>query len=217
MFCFRLIGTTGMCPGRNFNAKSKRNPNISMLIPSRTESLELLLQFDVPDHIRAHSLLVAEVALFLAVRLNQNSCRLDLQLIEAAALLHDIAKMPGLTTGEDHAALGAQMLDGIVHPSIPRIVKEHTSLVSSQVAGPITESLIVNYSDKRVMHDRVVSVQQRFEDLIARYAKGFAREQLLRSKLGLYSVLETTIFSHLAITPHDAEIMGLTIERIEGV
>ena len=187
-----------------------------MLIPSRIESLELLRQFDVPHHICAHSLLVAEVALFLAAQLNRNSSWLDLRLIEAAALLHDIGKMPGLKTGEDHAALGAQMLDGIVHPAVSRIVKEHTSLVSSQAAGPITESLIVNYSDKRVMHDQVVSVEQRFEDLIERYAKGLARKQLLRCKLGLYSVLETTIFSHLTITPHDTEIMGIKIERIKG-
>ncbi len=186
-----------------------------MLIPSRTECLELFRQFDMPHHIRRHSLLVAEVALFLGTRLNQNSSRLDLRLLEAAALLHDIGKMPSLETGEDHAALGADMLDGIVHPAVSRIVSEHISLASSQVAGPITESLIVNYSDKRVMHDQVVSVEKRYEDLIVRYANGPIRELFLRSKLNLYSALEATIFSHLSIAPHGAEIMEITIERIK--
>ncbi len=186
-----------------------------MLIPSRTECLELFRQFDMPHHIRRHSLLVAEVALFLGTRLNQNSSRLDLRLLEAAALLHDIGKMPSLETGEDHAALGADMLDGIVHPAVSRIVSEHISLASSQVPGPITESLIVNYSDKRVMHDQVVSVEKRYEDLIVRYANGPIRELFLRSKLNLYSALEATIFSHLSIAPHGAEIMGITIERIK--
>ena len=48
------------------------------------------------------------------------------------------------------------MIEGIVAPAIARIVEEHISLDSSQVAGPVTESLIVNYSDKRVRHDQVV-------------------------------------------------------------
>jgi hypothetical protein len=108
------------------------------------------------------------------------------------------------------------MLDGIVHPAVSRIVEEHISLASSQVAGPITESLIVNYSDKRVMHDRVVSVEKRYEDLIARYAKGPLQEQFLRRKLDLYSALEATVFSHLGIAPHDTEIMEITIDRIKG-
>jgi uncharacterized protein len=189
-----------------------------MLVPSRTECMELLLRYDTPLHIRRHSLLVAEVALFLADRLNRrNGSRLDLRLIEAAALLHDIGKMSGLQTGEDHAELGAKMLEGIVAPPVARIVGEHISLDSSQVAGPVTESLIVNYSDKRVKHDRIVSVEERYEDLIERYAKAPRQVQLLRQKLDLYSTLERTIFSHLPIAPQDPGIMGITIDGIKGV
>ena len=187
-----------------------------MLIPSRTECMELLRQFDMPQHIRRHSLLVAEVALFLAVRLNRNSSRLDLPLIEAPALLHDIGKVSGLKTGEDHAALGAQMLEGIVAPAVARIVMEHITLDSSQVSGPVTESLIVNYADKRVRHDQVVSVEDRYHDLIERYAKAPPQVQFLRHKLDLCSELERTIFSHLTIAPHGSEIMGITIDCIEG-
>ena len=187
-----------------------------MLIPSRTECMELLEQFDMPQHIRRHSLLVAEVALLLAVRLNQNSSRFDLRLIEAAALLHDIGKVSSLETGENHAALGAQMIDGIVAPAIARIVAEHISLDSSQVAGPVTESLIVNYSDKRVRHDQVVLIEERYLDLIERYAKAPSHVLFLRHKLDLCSALERTIFSHLTITPDGSEIMGITIDHIKG-
>ena len=187
-----------------------------MLIPSRTECMGLLRQFDMPQHIRRHSLLVAEVALLLAARLNQNSSRLDLRLIEAGALLHDIGKMSCLKTGEDHAALGAQMIEGIVAPAVARIVEEHISLDSSQVAGPVTESLIVNYSDKRVRHDQVVLIEDRYHDLIERYAKSPSHVKFLRYKLDLCFALERTIFSHLTIAPHGSEIMGITIDRIKG-
>jgi len=187
-----------------------------MLIPSRTECMELLGQFDMPQHIRRHSLLVAEVALLLAARLNQNSSGLDLRLIEAAALLHDVGKVSSLKTGENHAVLGAQMIQGIVAPAVARIVEEHISLDSSQVAGPVTESLIVNYSDKRVRHDQVVLLEERYYDLIERYAKGPSHVQFLRHKLDLCFALERTIFSHLTIEPRGPEIMGITIDHIKG-
>ena len=187
-----------------------------MLIPSRTQCMELLGQFDMPQHIRRHSLLVAEVALLLAVRLNQNSSGLDLRLIEAAALLHDVGKVSSLKTGENHAVLGAQMIQGLVAPAVARIVEEHISLDSSQVAGPVTESLIVNYSDKRVRHDQVVLLEERYYDLIERYAKGPSHVQFLRHKLDLCFALERTIFSHLTIEPRGPEIMGITIDHIKG-
>jgi len=187
-----------------------------MLVLSRTECMELLRQFDMPQHIRRHSFLVAEVALVLGARLNQNSSRLDLRLIEAAALLHDVGKVRSLKTGENHAALGFQMLEGIVAPDVARIVGEHISLDPSEVGGPLTESLIVNYSDKRVRHDRIVSVEERYDDLIERYAKTPPQVEFLRRKLDLYFALERTIFSHLTITPHGSEIMGITIDRIKG-
>ncbi|MGO9021682.1 MAG: HDIG domain-containing metalloprotein [Syntrophobacteraceae bacterium] len=187
-----------------------------MIFPSRSECMELLGQFDMPQNIRRHSLIVAEVALLLAARLNQNGSKLDLRLIEAAALLHDVGKMPSIKTRENHAVLGARMLEGIVAPAIASIVKEHISLASSQVAGPVTESLIVNYSDKRVKHDQVVLIEERYRDLIERYAKGPPQVQFLRDKLDLYVALERTIFSHLTIAPQGSEIMGITIDCIKG-
>jgi uncharacterized protein len=182
-----------------------------MVVPSRDQCLELLTRHAMPAHIRRHSLLVTEVALFITEGLNRNSCRLDLKVVEAAALLHDIGKMDGLKTGENHAELGARMLGGIVSEPVARIVAEHIYLDVSQTGGPLTESLVVNYADKRVKHDRIVLVRERFEDLIERYAKSPPQAMMLRGKLDLYVTLEQTIFSHLPIAPHDPEIMGITL------
>ena len=77
--------------------------------------------------------------------------------------------------------------------------------------GPITESLIVNYADKRVKHDQIVTIQERFEDLIDRYAKTEQHRVRLREKLGEYLVLERRIFEHLAISPIEAELMNLSL------
>jgi putative nucleotidyltransferase with HDIG domain len=184
-----------------------------MFIPSRDECIELQRQFDMPGNIRRHSLLVAEVALFIASGLNADGSRLDMQVIEAGALLHDIGKAYGLNSGENHAAIGAGMLEGVVAPAVAQIVAEHITLDSSQVAGPITESLVVNYSDKRVKHDLVVSVEERYKDLIERYAKEPEHVRLLLEKLDLYITLERTIFSRLPIMPDGPEIMGISIDH----
>jgi hypothetical protein len=41
--------------------------------------------------------------------------------------------------------------------------------------GPLEEREIVHYADKRVMHDRIVSLEERMEDLVVRY--GFTEEK----------------------------------------
>lgn len=185
-------------------------------VPSREDCLRFLERIDMPPHIRRHSLLVAEVALFLGRLLNRDGSSLNLQVVQAGALLHDVGKMKSLATGEDHAVLGARMLDGAVHPAVAKVVGEHILLHASQIDGPLTESLLVNYSDKRVRHDEIVSVEKRYHDLIARYAKSENHRRLLLEKLELYRKLERKIFSHLQIEPLGREIMGLSIDRIEG-
>jgi len=160
--------------------------------------------------------MVTEVALFLGKRLNGNGSKLDLKLVEAAALLHDVGKQQSLERGGDHALLGAQMLEGIAPPAVAAIVSEHVWLEPSQIAAPLTESVLVNYSDKRVKHEQVVSVEDRYHDLIARYAKSLTHRQRLLEKLTLYLELEKQIFSHLNIAPLDVEIMGLTIDDLRG-
>jgi uncharacterized protein len=187
-----------------------------MLMLSRPECMKLLEKIDMPCHIRRHSLMVAEVALFLGKLLNRNSSKLDLRLIEAAALLHDVGKQQSLEKGGDHALLGARMLEGIVHPAIARIVSEHVWLEPSHIVAPLTESVIVNYSDKRVKHDQIVSVEERYDDLIARYSKSPTHRQHLLDKLNLYIELEKKIFAHLDIAPLGVEIMGLTIDDFKG-
>jgi uncharacterized protein len=181
-----------------------------MQIPSRNECMALLSQMDMPEHMQRHSLMVAEIASYLSGLLNRNSVRLDLRLVEAAALLHDIGKPESLSTGEDHGVSGARILEGLGYPVLAPIVREHITLDMDQVEGPITESLIVNYSDKRVRHDQVVTVQERFEDLIARYAKTSAHHVRMHEKLDIYLELERRIFDHLTIVPTGSEIMGLT-------
>ncbi len=174
-----------------------------MAIPTRDQCMVLMERALMPEHIQQHSFVVAHVALYLGGLLNQNSVRLDLELLEAGALLHDIAKARGLSTGERHEDVGARMLADWGYASLSPIVQEHVMLDPAILRGPITESLIVNYADKRVKHDQVVSLSDRFFDLIGRYAKTSEHRTWLREKFDLYLQLEARIFEHLTINPDE--------------
>ena len=68
------------------------------MIPPREECLRLMGEYGMLENIIAHSLKVARVALFLSMELNKKGQRVDLGLVEAASLLHDLTKTECLKT-----------------------------------------------------------------------------------------------------------------------
>lgn len=165
----------------------------------------------MPCHIRIHSAMVAEFALYLGRHLDNDHIRLDLDLLEAGALLHDIGKPRSLETGERHHELGAEMLDARGYSILSPIVREHIAMDFDRATGPITESLLVNYADKRVKHDEIVTLEDRFEDLIVRYTQTAEQATFLRERFTLYQTLEDRIFDHLSIGPTASEVMRLEL------
>ena len=63
-------------------------------------------RYGMLENIVDHSLTVTKVALFLSRELNKKGQRIDLAVVEAASLLHDLAKTECLKTKEDHARQG---------------------------------------------------------------------------------------------------------------
>jgi len=175
-------------------------------VPSVDESYTLLKRYHVPDHIIQHSEMVYKVAVFLADELNNQGEHLSIAEIEAAALLHDITKMEGIKTHQDHAKTGRGLLYKLGFQKIGEIVAEHIKLHEGRNSLPISEEEIINYSDKRVMHTRVVTLAERFADLRNRYGfkdldtKIINRIRMLESET--YE-LENKIFSKLNFIPEE--------------
>jgi len=175
-------------------------------VPSVDQCYILLKRYHVPDHIIQHSKMVCKVAVFLADKLNSHGEHLIIPEIEAAALLHDITKMEGLKTGQDHAKTGKELLHKLGFKRIGEIVAEHVKLHEGRNLLPISEEELINYSDKRVMHARVVTLPERFADLQKRYGlkeldtKIINRIRMLESET--YE-LENKIFSKLNFTPEE--------------
>ncbi len=181
---------------------------MSEFCPSRDECLRLMTVHGMLPHIRAHSCRVRDVALAVGSHLVAAGVALYLPLLEAGALLHDIAKTASLGNGGEHARLGAQWLTDLGYPAVAEIIREHVWLSRHPAeAWPLREVEVVNYADKRVLHDQIVTLPDRFVDLRRRYGRTPEIVARISRNEERSLVLEQKIFSYLQITPADLMVM----------
>lgn len=123
----------------------------------------------MPEHIREHSQAVCAVALQVADWLVAGGVRLYRPAVEAGALLHDLAKAPCLADGTSHDRAGERLLREHGYPELGYVAGVHVTLPDDH---PLDEAVVVYYADKRVQHTALVSLADRFDDLIERYGEG---------------------------------------------
>jgi putative nucleotidyltransferase with HDIG domain len=159
----------------------------------------------MPDHIQAHSRMVCRVALVLADSLSNAGLSLQRDLIRAAAILHDITKIRSFKTGEYHAQTGGQYLAELGFFEVGEIVRQHVELdIYRQNTSPC-EAEVVNYADKRVLEDHIVSLDQRMQYIEDRYAKTEAHKKHLRVLWDKTRQLEKRLFGYLDFAPEELE------------
>lgn len=172
-----------------------------MHIPRLQECLRLYVTMDMPGHIQDHSRLVCQVALLLADGLIRAGVPLNRDLVRASAMLHDITKPRSFTTGENHAQTGGEYLAAMGCPEVGSIIRQHVVLDHYFAADRPDEAEVVNYADKRVLHDRIVSLDDRMDYILQRYAKTPERQQLLHQVWEKTRSLEQRLFAYLAFPP----------------
>lgn len=182
---------------------------MSATYPTLNECFDLMSAHRMLPHIQEHSCRVRDVALMLGQHLLAVGVELRLPLLEAGALLHDIAKTATLHNGGEHARLGAQWLMDLGYPAVAEIVREHVWLSRNPAEPwPLREVEIVNYADKRVQHDLVVTLGQRFDDLHRRYGRTPDIVARITTNEERSRILEHKIFSRLPITPDDILVIN---------
>jgi uncharacterized protein len=171
-------------------------------IPSEERCRRIMSDMGMLEHIIAHSLTVCRVALFLTDRLGLPG--LNRELIRAAALLHDITKTRSFRTLEDHAETGARLLTDLGYPEVAGIVGQHVRLTRyAGTSSALTNAEIVNYSDKRVLHDRVVCLSARMGYILEKYGSGHEQKKHILLLLKKTEGLEKRLFSRLSFSPGD--------------
>lgn len=172
------------------------------MIPSIQACFDLMDEYRMLENIRAHSLLVAKVARLIARGLYHAGVGIDVKKVIAAALLHDIGKTPALTSGGDHAVMGADICRKHHLDEIAPIVLEHVRLRHYDLNGIYSEKEVVYYSDKRVNHDQIVSLDNRLAYILNRYGtKGSRLNQAIRANFDLCKQVQAKLFKKLNFTP----------------
>ena len=122
-------------------------------LPLTGELAGQLLKAAAPgEGIEAHCRAVAAEALRIAEAL---PLALDRELLEASALLHDVAR-----SQPEHARLGGAWLRELGYGDAAGLVEQHHDLLS----GELNEAAVLYIADKLLRGDRKVPLEQRFRD-----------------------------------------------------
>jgi uncharacterized protein len=155
------------------------------MIPSVETCFGLMDTYEMLENIKAHSVMVAKVAHLIARGLRDGGLDISVEKTTAGSLLHDIGKTASLNSAEDHAEIG-----------------RHIRLNNYNVDDDYSEKEIVFYADKRVNHDKIVSLEERQAYLIERYARN--QEGLvaaIRMNFDLCKRVEKKMFAILDFGP----------------
>ena len=149
---------------------------MSSLLPNREQAIELLRKNKCPPQVVSHCVAVADLALETANKLEAKGLKINIQLVEAGALLHDLGRSKNHTV--DHAIVGAQIAKSIGLPDpVINIIKRHVGAgiteEEAQWLGwpkdiyiPQTlEEKVVSYADKLIDQSKRTPIETEIERL----------------------------------------------------
>jgi uncharacterized protein len=162
--------------------------NKEEILPDRDFALDLLKRLKVPLSVRRHSEKVADKAIEIALKIKK--AKIDINLIEIGALLHDIGRVK--THSFKHAVIGGKLLKQRgFSDKLARICETHilggldkedaknVGLPEKSYLPSSLEEKIICLADKHMAGTREVSIQERFNRWFSKYGKS---KILLKSK-----------------------------------
>jgi putative nucleotidyltransferase with HDIG domain len=139
-------------------------------IPNAEEARRILAARKLPAGIVVHSEGVARVAKEAARRLEAAGIPIDLGLVEAAALLHDIDKLETRGGRGVHGLAGATMLERMGFGELAAPVASHpiSALLDDHRFPRGWASVAVSVADKHVAQ-AFMTIDERLDDMTRRY------------------------------------------------
>lgn len=169
-------------------------------IPSEKECVALWNKYEMLPNIREHSRLVAEFARALAYRINEKfPYKVSEECAYVGGLLHDIAKTITIRDGGSHQDLGASIVRAETgNPLLASCVFHHVLWPWEEgildLKKHITHvPLLIAYADKRVLHNTLVRLDKRFEDLLERYGRTEKIRENIRQNYKQAKCIEDTL------------------------
>ncbi len=142
-------------------------------VPDDAACYALWDKYAMLENIRAHSSAVADFATALARRAVELGYPVSVPTVRAGALLHDIAKTYTILHGGRPSQLGAGWAVGVNgNTALAQGILFHVYWPWEIMPDGIPAlPFLILYADKRIQHERCVSLKQRYEDLLERYGK----------------------------------------------
>ena len=131
-------------------------------IPSPERCRELWAYFQVPQKVRDHCRAVAEESMAMGEALLAKGYSLNMAKLEAAALLHDLARVH-----PHHPDVAAKWLTDLGHTGIAECVRVHMAL--TQKYAHICEELVVFLADKYRRGTQKISIEDRYREKIRQF------------------------------------------------
>jgi uncharacterized protein len=140
-------------------------------IPSGEEAVCIMKRAGCGQPIIEHCIGVTRIALELAEELRRRGMEIDMRLVEAGAMLHDIGRCR--THSVEHGAIGGQMAREMGLPEqLARIIERHVGggitqeeaerlgLVRGNYIPETLEEKVVAYADKLIEGDRRIPIEE---------------------------------------------------------
>ena len=149
-----------------------------MSVPTRQQAAAIVVGLSPNERLLQHSTVVAEIAAFLATAMARRGVAVDVDLVAAAALLHDIDKMlpdddPLRALG--HGAAGAEWLSERGFAELAPAVASHPVMAMGTAAtyedwaaAAGLAGQVVTYADKRG-RQQLITLEDRFARWHERY------------------------------------------------
>ena len=143
-----------------------------MAVPSLAAARELLLDFGLPDGIVTHSQGVARVAAEAARLVHAAGIPVDVELVQVAALLHDIDKLKTRPGGGRHGEVGAAELErrGFAELAPPGRSHPVSCLLDEERFPRGWPSVLVAIADRHVAQ-RFLTIDERLTDMAERHPR----------------------------------------------
>lgn len=170
-------------------------------VPADAEIHALRGKYYTPTRIKRHEEACAAVTSILGEGLQRAGLRINVPLARAAAHLHDIGKVfqifpdmrnkiahvvqPGLEI--HHAELGELILRHEGFPEAGKLVRLHigSMYLRDPEAFDTIESLVVMFSDMRVLDSKICSLNERMEYIQERYGLAWGEGRKMMKKMEL--------------------------------
>ena len=183
---------------------------------SRKDCLNLLDKHGIQGKVFNHILKVEQIAVFLGEKLKEKGIDINIDLLRASALLHDIGRNLADHTKMDHVEAGVIILRGEGLSEIADIIRKHSiNAIVEEDKIPVTwEEKLVYYADKRACEDQLISIDERISDLKKRY-RLVTKEESLDAIDSILSkgVLFRNRLIRTAYTENYSDLMCETVRR----